>query len=203
VDSEVEVDEAGNEVLASPLTPNHPEPTETPPDITDSGEEELEILTDPGCLEEDWGNFYQFCPRWKSVWVATKNPQVTWPKGVRVHGGRMYLNERLCIPFALQNLWIRQNHTHMGHPGAEKLWATMQNRVEWAKERDAHNFVSDVMSQCDTCQACQRIQNAKRPLIHAPVPPRIMSSVAMDIFYASHKIQGENLRHNCSYGGQA
>jgi len=182
-DSEMEVDEAGNEVFAKPPNPHHPEPPAPQEEATSSNEEEPKILMDPECLEEDWGNFYQFCPRWKSTWVATHNPENPWPKGIKVHEKRMYPNERLCIPYALQNLWIRQSHEHLGHPGAEKLWKTLQTRVDWAKERDAHQFVGDVMSQCDTCQACQKIQNAKRPITHTPMPPKVMSSVAMDIFY--------------------
>ena len=100
-----------------------------------------------------------------------------------MHEGKMYLHQRLCVSYALQKLWIRQNHAHMGHPGSDKLWATLQTRVEWAREGDAKAFTHTVMAQCDTCQACQRPKNTKRPLVHTPIPPKIMSSVAMDIFY--------------------
>lgn len=140
-------------------------------------------MTDPDCLNEDWGNFYHTCPRWWDTWVATHHPKMAWPKGIKMHKDRMYLNEKLCVPLQLQSLWIRENHTHMGHPGPEKLWQMLKTKVEWAREGDAKYFVNLVMSQCETCQACQRPLNLKRPLVHTPIPPKIMSSVAMDIFF--------------------
>ena len=46
--------------------------------------------------------------------------------------------------------------------------------------------------QCHACQACNRPQNLKAPLIHFPIPPRIMASVAMDVFHMPNtKYDGE------------
>ena len=58
----------------------------------------------------------------------------------------------------------------MGHPGAEKLWQILRTKAEWADEKEARKITEKVMSQCDTCQACQRPLNTKRQLVHTPIP---------------------------------
>ena len=121
LDSDSEAENSPNEGLANPPEAEHSEPLVDQYGNEISSDEEAEVITDPDCLEENWGNFYQSCPRWKDFWVATKNPDLDWPKGIKTQEGRMYLHERLCIPLSLQNVWIRQNHSHMGHPGWEKL----------------------------------------------------------------------------------
>ena len=39
-----------------------------------------------------------------------------------------------------------------------------------------------VMQQCEVCQACQRPSRHLGPIAHTPIPPRVMESVALDVF---------------------
>ena len=64
LDTESEMGNTQNEGLANPPDPNHSTPPEHPSVRTDSSDDELGMQTDPESLQENWGNFYQFCPRW-------------------------------------------------------------------------------------------------------------------------------------------
>ena len=180
--SDMDSENYGEGDFANPPTQNNFESPVDPTDFATSSDAETGIMTDPECLEENWGNFYQNCPRWKNLWIGTQNRLVPWPKGVKTHEGKMYLNERLCIPYALQGLYIRQNHAHLGHPGAEKLWKVLETRVAWAIDREAKTWTEVVMSQCDTCQACQRPPNSKRPLVHPPYHPESCQALQWTYF---------------------
>jgi len=133
--------------------------------------------------QPDWDNFYKVCPRWSSVWVATRDASSAWPKGIQIHNGRLFLNEKLCIPTSLESLWLREHHAVVGHVGSAKFWDVSKFRFEWGSLATAEKSAREVTMQCHACQACNRPQNMKAPLIHFPIPPRIMASVAMDVFH--------------------
>ena len=81
---------------------------------------------DPAALEADWAPHYHSCPRWQNIWVATQTPGSEWPNGVRLHAGKMFTQEHLCIPMSLQKLWVKQAHAQMGHAVSERLWALLE-----------------------------------------------------------------------------
>jgi hypothetical protein len=151
-----------------------------------SDEPEIKDESDHNLLsEESWGDMYSACPHWSEFWVATKSQSQEWPKGLKILNGRMFIDEKMCIPLMLQNLWVRECHEEMGHVGPEKLWETLRLRYAWANKKKLFDFVLEVMAQCDSCQACQRPRTTKTPLVFTPIPPKTMSSVALDIFHMS------------------
>ncbi len=138
--------------------------------------------------EVDWTPFYSKCPKWKSIWEATHDPNVSWPPGFtlfEVHGShkRLYQGQKLCIPTALQQKIIYSYHSFLGHVGREKLWLYTLPRIQWPNPEDAKKDIFAILSICETCQACQRPTSKKGPISFTLVPEEPMSSVALDIFH--------------------
>ena len=123
---------------------------------------------DPQALQTGWKDFYEECPYWSDYWVATQDASMEWPKAIKVFDGRMFWEEKLCVPMGLQKLWIRENHAALGHVGPTKLWPELRLRATFADTQTAEKFVGEVMKQCDTCQACQRPKTTKMPIVYTP-----------------------------------
>ena len=58
--------------------------------------------------EKDWGREYAKCPMWNVAWSDAQ--QGDWPAGFHIFKDRMYFDEKLCVPFSLQNLIIVDVH---------------------------------------------------------------------------------------------
>ena len=130
----------------------------------------------------EWGGEYEKCPVWFRMWKDAHTPDADWPKGIKILEGRMYFGDKLCIPYSLQGAWIRDYHAFVGHVGLDRLWYQLHPRVEFADEEEAKKFVNHVMGQCETCQAMQRAHRLAGPMEPTPVPPRVMTHVALDLF---------------------
>jgi len=142
--------------------------------------------------EMDWSKHYLESPKWSEIWKETQEPyQTQWPKGVHIQPGRMFLDDRLCIPEKLQKPWIRAHHVFLGHVGADRVWAHMENRFAFANPQEANQFTQWVSSQCETCQACQRATQLKGPIQPTPIPKAVMHSVALDLFRMSQTVVGQ------------
>ena len=128
----------------------------------------------------NWGDAYMKCPKWSLVHGSLDKGD--WPKGLKVHEGRMFLNEKLCIPLPLQKRIIRDYHSFLGHPGFPRLWDAMDLRYEWGDSKLAKSFAKEVIQHCETCQACQYPRFRKGIVEPTPIPPMPMASVALDNF---------------------
>ena len=105
-----------------------------------------------------------------------------WPEGAQIIDGRMFEGHKLCVPTPIQKEWVRAMHEAQGHVGFLRMWKILEDHYEWGDKGVARNFARKVMRERDTCQACQRPRNRYGPIQHAPIPPAIMASVAIDIF---------------------
>ncbi len=101
-----------------------------------------------------WDPFYAQCPRFGEIWVQIHQHRADWPKGYRIRSEKLFFHEKLCVPQALQNGWVREYHTKVGHVGSEKLWDFMQKHFEWGDSKHARDACFDVMQECRACQAC-------------------------------------------------
>ena len=137
---------------------------------------------DPTLLHGSWSDFYKECPHWKDYWAETLDSNLEWPKGVRVHDGRMVFEGKLCVPWGLQKLWIRENHAALGHVGPERLWIQLGRQCVWADTYAAREYTFKVMKACTVCHACQRPHTLKASVVHTPIPDSVMTSVALYIF---------------------
>ena len=141
-----------------------------------------EFLTVPQMEICSWGDQYRICPFFGEPWDFIHNDPADWPEGYQLIQGKLYLAGRLCIPYTLQRAYIRQYHDFLGHPGPEKLWKRLQIMCEFANLGDAFSYAKAVNQLCEICQACQRPARLKGPIVHCPIPPKAMESVAIDIF---------------------
>ena len=130
----------------------------------------------------DWESAYKKCPVFWRFWHDTHTPNVEWPKGFQVLEGKLYWKGRLCIPLPFFCAFIREQHAALGHVGADRLWYHLEVTYEFAMAGDAKIYCSQVMSQCETCQAAQRSHRLAGPQEPTPVPARLMGHVAIDIF---------------------
>ena len=87
--------------------------------------------------ELDWGAFYLQCPSFGHFWVDTHDPTKDWPVGIKVISNRVYFEEKLCVPFILQNPYIRKYHDHLGHVGATRLWDGLSRVCLFSDEKEA------------------------------------------------------------------
>jgi len=95
VDTEMDSDTGG---LAAPQSPEHPDFENVSRSFSDS-------VNPQDLMEDNWDRFYRECPNWCDTWEATQKPKGwIWPVCVKVFEGRMYLNEKLCIPGPLQKI---------------------------------------------------------------------------------------------------
>ena len=92
------------------------------------------------------------------------------------------MDHKLAVPFSLQNELVREHHSFLGHVGFEKLWDHMKLRFEWSDEKQAQEYAKRVLNECECCQACQPPLSLKAKIHPIPIPPQIMTSVAIDLF---------------------
>ena len=70
------------------------------------------------------------------------------------------------------------------HPGDERLVGTLEQHYLFPIHINIKKTVEDIRKSCLTCQACKASStNMKAPLRMTVVPPRVMASVAIDIFH--------------------
>ena len=166
-----DIDTAGNELGTTEEGKEGP-PSSSPPD------------PEPQSVwERNWGKAYERCTVWKDIWGATQDIGKKWPSKVKVFRDRMYKEERLCIPTDFQRDVIVEQHAFLGHVGTEKLWDHMGTIYEWANKGAAKRFVNTLTENCTVCQACKRVRNSRGTLESTPIPPKIMQSVALDLFH--------------------
>ena len=96
----------------------------------------------PAALVADWDHFYRQCPRWGTMWVATHTPGDEWPNGVHLHAGRMFTDNRLCIPMGLDRLWVRHAHAQLGHAVFKRLWDQLELQYAWGNAMRQRSMLS-------------------------------------------------------------
>ena len=130
----------------------------------------------------DWETQYQICPRFSDIWVACSGATPIWPEGFRVTHNQLSFEGKICIPYYLQKAWLRSMHDFYNHPGFERLWNRMEIFYEFADKGEAKTFAQQIANQCEICQANHRPSRSKGKIVHTPIPPRVMESVAIDLF---------------------
>jgi hypothetical protein len=176
------IDTAGN-LIHPQSSPQVDQPNETSSTAGEGAQPPPCVALEAGksVWESDWGSAYTSCPTWKEIWSQTQTNS-SWPPGIKVFKGQMFLQEKLCVPFDFQNHVVQENHEFLGHVGAERTWKHMMLRYAWANEKSAQNFNQNCYKNCVTCQASSRGETLKGPIESTPIPPAPMASVAIDLF---------------------
>ena len=61
--------------------------------------------------------------------------QDPWPEDVRLHRGKMYLKDRLCVPSGLGLKVVGAQHLYGGHMGVKKLVKAVLHRYKFGRGR--------------------------------------------------------------------
>ena len=160
-----------------------------PPDPAERPKEHRKTV-----LEEDWDYMYQRCPTWECWWkICTGQEDGEWPDQVKLHQGKMYSKERLCVPEGLVLRVMQAVHRQSGHLGVDRLYEECQRRFALPTFGNLRKLCRKVKKACAIC--AQNDPPSRRrygKISRFPVPMRIWDSVAMDIFdMPSETFQGQ------------
>ena len=131
----------------------------------------------------EWAEDYQQSAQWSAQWEATQTQGGEWPEGIRLHSGQMIYVGRVCVPETKVHDVLKQHHEFMGHAGVKRVVEEVTRRYHFPITTKIYESVREVKRQCVTCQACEPPNwNLSLPVSYNPVPDKIMTSVALDIF---------------------
>jgi len=134
-------------------------------------------------FDADWGSAYAVSAAWGADWQLANSPGPDWPKGIKIFGTKMFLEERLCVPEQFVARVVREHHEAAMHVHGKRLVAELQRRYAFPTTADVQGRVAQVYQQCLVCQACEPPTWSTKEDIHmTPVPDRFMSNVCLDIF---------------------
>ena len=131
----------------------------------------------------DWGQAYAASAAWSADWQMANSPGPDWPKGIKIYGSQMFLEERLCVPEEFVARVVREHHEAALHVHGKRLMTELQRRYVFPATADVRAKAEQVFRQCLVCQACEPPTWSTKEDVHmTPVPDRFMSSVCLDIF---------------------
>jgi len=134
-------------------------------------------------LEVDWEDAYGDSAKWTDWWETVHQPQGDWPPKVKIYRGKMYYEEKLCVPEKLANRVLKAYHTQTGHVGTDRLCKEAQLRFIFPESFDLRGVAKKIRQSCDICQAADPPNwQVKGPIVMNPVPPKLWSSVSLDVF---------------------
>ena len=140
-------------------------------------------LATPSVLDEDWSNTYENCPIFSQIWNEIHGDPEIWPQGIKLFNGKIYREEKLCIPTGLAMRIVGAQHIFGGHLGVEKLVRSLRLRYEFAETTSLWTMAKEIKAMCNTCQACEHPHwKIAGKIEMTPIPPKIMTSVSMDLF---------------------
>ena len=134
-------------------------------------------------LAADWARSYLASPIYKKVWEQLHSPTGERPAGFKNLKGKLYYGEKLCVPEA--EIWrlVREHHEWNGHVNNTKLAHDMELRFEFPPTVGVAKVLDRVRKNCLVCQASHPPNwSVKQPIVMTPIPPRVMSSVCLDVF---------------------
>ena len=141
------------------------------------------LTQDPGLIFDlEWDAWYKKCPKWKTAFEKIQNEE-DWPEGYQYLDGKLYFENKLCIPLGMTRDVVRAHHKAVGHVGGTRLIQQMARFYQWASGERAKRYAKDMQKQCVICQAMEHAHHAldlRQNPTH--VPPVLMDSVAVDVF---------------------
>ena len=111
---------------------------------------------------------------WKDIWGATQDATQKWPNKVKVFRDRMYREEKLSVFIDFHKSVIVEHHHFLVPFGLERTLDHMNVRYIWADRSLSKQNAKYVTRNCQVCQACMRIRDAKWIIGFIPLPPKTM-----------------------------
>ena len=122
--------------------------TESESDAPPAGRVETTMET---VMSLDWAPYYRACPVWGPPFLQTE-ASGDWPAGMTRKNDKLFLDRKLCVPMGLQLEIVKEVHESKGHPGREKLWRLLGDRLSFANRSEAKHMCSRVIRACGPCQ---------------------------------------------------
>ena len=127
---------------------------------------------------------YAGSQQWGEAWASMHSGDHELPQGMQLQGGKMIFGGKVCVPERKEWEVVKAYHGHMGHVGVKKTFKEIERRFIFPTSVKLYELVGEVRRMCVTCQVCDPPNwNTSLPITHNVVPGRVMSSVAMDVFY--------------------
>jgi hypothetical protein len=115
--------------------------------------------------------------------LKAQKREVPWPKGYRKVEDKLLKDGVWCVPTSLTGAVLRAQHNAAGHVAGERLWEVARRHYQFANADEAWGLAVKMQKICEVCQACEHPhQPLKLKIEPTPVPPSIMTSVAIDLF---------------------
>ena len=134
-------------------------------------------------LDLSWDDHYAISNTFAKWWKDINSPHGTWPAGVQLSNGKLYLDNRLCVPETLVSHVLREYHIFQGHMGHKRMLKDLPLHFQFPTTTSLTNLLQHITKHCITCQACTPPHWPKDgQWIPFPIPERVMHSVSLDIF---------------------
>ena len=153
-----------------------------------------DIAATPKSAAESWDGDYENSEWWSLEWnkahaidqfgneIEAEN--LRWPDGIRISAGRMISDGLIAVPENKVAQVVKELHQTLNHVGVHKLIKEMTRRYSIPPSISLPEECKKVKQACPVCQACDPpFWSLEFPIDYTPVPPHVMSSVAMDVAY--------------------
>ena len=102
---------------------------------------------------------------------------------VLLHENQLLRKGKLCVPWDRVGGLILGHHIWNAHQGVDRLVPDLHLHYEFPSDIDVRATAVKVRKECMVCQACTPPNWALNGPMHmAPIPPRVMSHVCLDVF---------------------
>ena len=109
----------------------------------------------------------------------------------------MYKRNLLCVPTSLTERVVKEHHRSVGLIGADRLRAELDRWYTFGDCPAMRRAAEEIIKRCAVCQATEHPHHSlKAPIRPTPVPPRVMDSVALDVFYMD-QVQFQGVEFDC------
>ena len=150
-----------------PPKPTIPPPTETPHSV----------------LDISWATDYENSLSFSGIWKATQDPTSPWPARIQLHGNKLYLNNKLCVPENLLHRVLWSFHISSGHMGITKFLREIEHRFTTPPNSQIKDITEQIRRNCTICQATTPPHYPKDGRqVPFPIPERLMHSMCLDVF---------------------
>ena len=140
-------------------------------------------------MDADWATAYANSACWAADWQLVNAPGPDWPKGVKVFGNKMFLEEKLCVPEDFVPRVVREHHEAVGHVVGKRFLSELTRRYRFPGTTDFRTRAEQVRKECLVCQAAEPpTYSLKEEVYMTPVPDG--KRVLGYFFHAPHRLVG-------------
>ena len=143
---------------------------------------QAESGSDRFILEEDSSGAYDSSDGFGEAWHDIHEGN-EWPRGYKLFRGKLYFQEKLCVPEEKIQAVLTAHHNWVGHFGVDRLFLEVDRRYQLPPGCDLKRRLQAIKRNCLVCQASDRPNwTSNGPLTMTLIPAQFMQSVCLDVF---------------------